>query len=137
METKRLKKSTVFIVERAGWLRGNFMGKGEDHLSGSSHQKRHHLFSGFSFYEGSAYPVTPGSPGSDYEIGAMGKAIPEVTGPGDIRRYNFLFPSFFCGKGFVFLLHDIPWASGYYGSQAASGGYGRIRKGKGISHGDS
>lgn len=82
METKRLKKSTVFIVERAGWLRGNFMGKGEDHLSGSSHQKRHHWFSGFSFYEGSAYPVTPGSPGSDYEIGAMGKAIPEVTGPG-------------------------------------------------------
>jgi hypothetical protein len=34
-------------------------------------------------------------------------AIAKVTGPVDIRRYNFFLVPFFCGKGFFFL-HDIP-----------------------------
>lgn len=44
----------------------------------------------------------PGTRVPTTKSGQQEKAIPEVTGPGDIRRYSFSFPSFFCGKDFFF-----------------------------------
>lgn len=112
------------------------MGKGEDHFSGSLHQGAIIGLQAFLSTKDSTYPVTPPVPGIRLRNRGNGKS------PFQRSQARTIFGVIiFCSRlslvarVFVFLLHDIPWASGYYGSQAASGGYGRIRKGKGTGHG--
>lgn len=101
-DEKAQEKHRVYCG-RAGVTARDFHGQRRGPFFRQLTPRRHHWSSGFSFYEGFNLPRdAPGTRDPTTKSGQREKPIPEVTGPDDIRRYNFLFPSFFGGKGFCF-----------------------------------